>query len=46
MSAVRAVLALLAVLFGGGFLVLLFTAARTAQRFRAWRSWKRVPAGF
>ena len=44
MIAVRALLALLAVLFGGGALVLAFVAVRTAQRLRAWRSWKRVPA--
>ncbi len=44
MTAIRAVLSVLAALFGGGFVVLMFTAVRTAQRLRAWSSWKRVPA--
>jgi hypothetical protein len=44
MSALRAGLAVLAVLFGGGWLVLFVVAMKTAQRLRAFRHWPRARA--
>lgn len=44
MNVVRALLAVLAVLFGGGALVLVVVALKTASRLRGWRSWARAPA--